>query len=57
MSSVDNIKGPLEKALNGQGALIFPGAGSFQLKDPIFNKAGDLMIGLVLDEGNSVNGV
>ncbi|KAM0550745.1 hypothetical protein ACHAPJ_008810 [Fusarium lateritium] len=53
MSSVADIKEPLEKALNGQGALVFPGGGTFEFKDPIFNKAGDLMIGLVFKQGNS----
>ncbi|KAJ3545796.1 hypothetical protein NM208_g2330 [Fusarium decemcellulare] len=50
-----DLEKPLEEALNGQGAFIFPGGGTFEMKSPIFNKAGDLMIGLVFNSGNAVS--
>ena len=47
------ILSDLEAALNGQGQFVFPGGGTFDMKDPIFNKAGDLMIGLAYVKGDS----
>ncbi|KAF5530805.1 hypothetical protein FMEXI_13332 [Fusarium mexicanum] len=41
----------LEEALNQQGRFIFPGGGTFDMKDPIFSKKGDLLIGLTFREG------
>ncbi|RKK09023.1 hypothetical protein BFJ63_vAg9946 [Fusarium oxysporum f. sp. narcissi] len=41
----------LEEALNQQGRFIFPGGGTFDMKDPIFSKEGDLLIGLTFREG------
>ncbi|KAF5672703.1 hypothetical protein FDENT_10505 [Fusarium denticulatum] len=41
----------LEKALNQQGRFIFPGGGTFDMKDPVFSKEGDLLIGLTFREG------
>ncbi|KAF4954224.1 hypothetical protein FGADI_5437 [Fusarium gaditjirri] len=49
-----DLQQPLEEALNGQGAFIFPGGGTFEMKSPMFNNAGDLMIGLVFNSGNAV---
>ncbi|KAF5963692.1 hypothetical protein FCOIX_13749 [Fusarium coicis] len=41
----------LEEALNQQGRFIFPGGGTFDMKDPVFSKEGDLLIGLTFREG------
>ncbi|KAF5654071.1 hypothetical protein F25303_1752 [Fusarium sp. NRRL 25303] len=46
-----NIAHNLEEALNQQGRFIFPGGGTFDMKDPIFSKEGDLLIGLTFREG------
>lgn len=43
----------LEAALNGQNRFIFPGKDEFAMKDPIFNRAGDLMIGLTYRNGGA----
>ncbi|KAM5385493.1 hypothetical protein ACJZ2D_000692 [Fusarium nematophilum] len=54
VASIGGITEPLEQALNGQGAFAFPGGGTFEMRDPIFSKAGDLMIGLICKQGNAV---
>ncbi|CVK85610.1 uncharacterized protein FMAN_06787 [Fusarium mangiferae] len=46
-----NLAHNLEEALNQQGRFIFPGGGTFDMKDPIFSKEGDLLIGLTFREG------
>ena len=43
----------IQDALNGQGRFVLPGARTFDMKDPIFNNAGDLMVGLTIKQGNS----
>lgn len=45
------IAGKITEALNGQGKFIFPGGGTFEMKDPIFSEAGDLLIGLTYKKG------
>lgn len=39
----------VEKQLNGQQQFVFAGGGTFAMKDPSFNKEGDLMIGLTYE--------
>ncbi|KAF5558477.1 hypothetical protein FPHYL_7386 [Fusarium phyllophilum] len=46
-----NMAENLEEGLNQQGRFIFPGGGTFDMKDPIFSKEGDLLIGLTFREG------
>ncbi|RKL50892.1 hypothetical protein BFJ72_g345 [Fusarium proliferatum] len=46
-----NIAHNLEEALNQHCRFIFPGGGTFDMKDPIFSKEGDLLIGLTFREG------
>lgn len=46
-----NMAQNLEEVLNQQGRFIFPGGGTFDMKDPIFSKEGDLLIGLTFREG------
>ena len=36
----------IQQALNGQQNFVFPGGGTFTMKDPVFNKEGNLLIGL-----------
>jgi hypothetical protein len=36
----------IKQALNGQQNFVFPGGGTFIMRDPVFNKEGDLLIGL-----------
>lgn len=50
---VADVKSHIQSALNGQGRFIFPGGGTFDMKDPIFNNAGDLMIGLTYRKGEA----
>jgi urease gamma subunit len=49
----DGISKSIEKALNGQNKFIFPGGGTFEMKDPIFNNNCDLLIGLSYKKGES----
>lgn len=55
MIGLDSIKNNIQNALNGQGRFIFPGGGTFEMKDPIFSKAGDLLIGLTYKKGDAGN--
>jgi hypothetical protein len=41
----------IKEALNGQQQFVFPGGGTFMMKDPSFNAEGDLLIGLNYKEG------
>ena len=54
-SAVYDFGPDLEKALNGQTRFVFPGGGTFVMKDPLFNKSGDLMIGLSYRKGVPVD--
>ncbi|RSL93648.1 hypothetical protein CEP52_013137 [Fusarium oligoseptatum] len=47
----ENLASSLERSLNSQGRFIFPGGGTFDMKDPIFSKEGHLLIGLTFREG------
>lgn len=44
----------LEDALSGQRRFVFPGGGTFDMKSPLFNKKGDLLIGLSYRKGDLV---
>lgn len=57
ISNTMGIERQLQDALNGQGRFVFPGGGTFDMKDPLFNRAGDLMIGLTYKKGDAANGV
>ncbi|KAF4497938.1 hypothetical protein FAGAP_5885 [Fusarium agapanthi] len=46
-----NMGHDLDESLNQQGRFIFPGGGTFDMKDPIFSREGDLLIGLIFREG------
>ena len=48
--SWDEIAQKIQKPLNGQGRFVFPGGGTFEMKDVIFNNSGDLLIGLTFIE-------
>ncbi|QIX02071.1 hypothetical protein AMS68_007588 [Peltaster fructicola] len=37
----------LQEAVNNQGKFVFPGGGTFDMKDPLFTNDGDLIMGLV----------
>jgi hypothetical protein len=41
----------INEGLNGQKKFIFPGGGTFDMSDPVFSQAGDLLIGLVYVHG------
>ncbi|KAI8942386.1 hypothetical protein NX059_000460 [Plenodomus lindquistii] len=43
----------LQEALSGQRRFVFPGGGTFDMKSPIFNNKGDLLIGLSYRKGDS----
>ena len=49
--AVTSAKG-LEDALSGQKRFVFPGGGTFDMKSPIFNNKGDLLIGLSYRKGD-----
>ena len=51
VGSRNAVQQNLENELNGQGRFIFPGGGSFEMKDPIFGNAGDLLIALTYKQG------
>lgn len=51
MEPWNGITDAITEALNGQGKFIFPGGGTFEMKDPIFSEAGDLFIGLTYKKG------
>lgn len=36
----------LKHDLNQQNKFVFPGSGTFDIKDPLFSDKGDLMLGL-----------
>ncbi|KAM0330865.1 hypothetical protein ACHAQA_003821 [Verticillium albo-atrum] len=42
----------INQGLNGQSKFIFPGGGTFDMSDPVFSNAGDLLLGLVYRQGN-----
>jgi hypothetical protein len=44
----------LEAALNGQKRFVLPGGGTFDMKSPIFDNKGDLLIGLSYRKGDVV---
>ncbi|KAH7240280.1 uncharacterized protein BKA55DRAFT_577254 [Fusarium redolens] len=50
MMAQDTAK-QLSDALNGQGRFVFPGGGTFDIKDPIFSNNGDVLIGLSYRQG------
>ena len=41
-----NVAAELKDDLNNQNKFVFPGNGTFDMKDPIFSDNGDLMVGL-----------
>ncbi|KAF9775979.1 hypothetical protein IL306_005887 [Fusarium sp. DS 682] len=49
--AAQNTAKQLSDALNGQGRFIFPGGGTFDMKDPIFSNNGDVLIGLSYRQG------
>ncbi|KAF8253325.1 hypothetical protein K440DRAFT_657304 [Wilcoxina mikolae CBS 423.85] len=42
----DTWKSQIENALNGQQHFVFPGGGTFDMKNPMFNNEGDLIVEL-----------
>lgn len=46
-----DFTGKINQGLNGQSKFIFPGAGTFDISDPVFSNAGDLLLGLVYRQG------
>ncbi|KAF4456357.1 hypothetical protein F53441_1516 [Fusarium austroafricanum] len=51
LMAAQNTAKQLSDVLNGQGRFIFPGGGTFDMKDPIFSKNEDLLIGLSYKQG------
>ena len=51
MTSSTDFTSSINQGLNGQKKFIFPGSGTFDISDPIFSDAGDLLLGLVYREG------
>jgi hypothetical protein len=51
MTSSTDFTNSINQGLNGQKKFIFPGGGTFDMSDPIFSDAGDLLLGLVYREG------
>lgn len=45
-SGVTDVENNLLGALENQNKLFLPAAGTFLMKDPLFNKRGDLMVSL-----------
>ena len=45
-STFTDVGSSIKNDLNNQNKFIFPGSGTFDLKDPIFSDKGDLMLGL-----------
>ncbi|OAP62183.1 hypothetical protein AYL99_04386 [Fonsecaea erecta] len=50
MTDTSSFTSKIQDGLNGQKRFVFPGGGTFDMKDPIFTNAGDLMLGLVYRE-------
>ncbi|MCJ1293206.1 hypothetical protein MMC34_004759 [Xylographa carneopallida] len=55
ISGFTKVATTVTDVLNVQKNFIFPGGGTFDMKSPVFNKAGDLMIGLTYKKGNSAS--
>ncbi|KAF4343597.1 hypothetical protein FBEOM_2507 [Fusarium beomiforme] len=51
--AAQNTAEQLSKALNGQSRFIFPGGGTFDMKDPIFSTNKDVLIGLSYRQGKA----
>ena len=51
MTSSTDFTNSINQGLNGQKKFIFPGGGTFDISDPIFSDAGDLLLGLVYRQG------
>ena len=51
MTSSTDFTNSINQGLNGQKKFIFPGGGTFDMSDPIFSDAGDLLLGLVYRQG------
>ncbi|TAQ89927.1 hypothetical protein B7494_g1787 [Chlorociboria aeruginascens] len=47
MPSSTDFTSTINRGLNSQKKFIFPGGGTFDMSDPLFNEAGDLLLGLV----------
>jgi hypothetical protein len=53
LSDVATTASDIGSALSSQKRFVFPGAGTFDMNSPIFNKNGDLLIGLSYRLGES----
>ncbi|ETS85624.1 hypothetical protein PFICI_03649 [Pestalotiopsis fici W106-1] len=53
MTDTSTFEKTLQDGLNGQKRFVSPSGGTFDMKDPIFTVAGDLMLGLTYREGQS----
>jgi hypothetical protein len=51
MAKSTDFTDKINEALNGQKEFIFLGGGTFDMSDPVFSQAGDLLIGLVYKLG------
>ena len=52
MSSSTDFTNTINEGLNGQKKFVSPRGGMFDMSDPVFSQAGDLLIGLVYKSGN-----
>lgn len=51
MPSSTDFTSRLHQGLSGQKKFVFPGGGTFDISDPIFTEAGDLLMSLVYRQG------
>lgn len=51
MTNSTDFTNKINEGLNGQTRFIFPGNGTFDMSDPVFSQAGDLLLGLVYRSG------
>jgi len=51
------IQQKLEEQLNKTRQFVFPGGGTFEMKDPTFNNSGDLLLGLTYIQNNGTNAI
>ncbi|KAJ1547480.1 hypothetical protein HK096_002709 [Nowakowskiella sp. JEL0078] len=47
---IDNITKTIKNTLNGQNKFVFPGGGTFSMKNPLFNDESDLLVELTYNQ-------
>lgn len=51
--NTSDFSSKIDKGMSGQNQFIFPGGGTFDISDPVFTNAGDLLLGLVYRQGKA----